>query len=121
MTTAKKDDSMAGERSLRGAWVESTDQPGTVRLCGELDMADRTAVEVELIAQLQPSTTLVIDCEALTFCDSSGLATLIAVRDKAATEAADVRLCNLAPNIMRVFRATALLDAFGVEDPDTSR
>jgi anti-sigma B factor antagonist len=109
-----------GAGSRGGAWVETTARAGTVRLCGELDMASRATVEVELMAHLVPSLTLLIDCESLTFCDSSGLATLIAVREKAATESATVRLDNLAPNVVRVLRATALMEAFGVEEPDTA-
>jgi anti-anti-sigma factor len=62
-----------------------------------------------------------IDCEQLTFCDSSGLAALIAVGEKASTDAGRVRLCNVAPNVVRVLKATALLEEFGVEPPDAPR
>jgi anti-anti-sigma factor len=110
-----------GKVSLGGAWVDTTDRPGTIRLSGELDMASRTAVEVELLTHVEPSVPLVIDCEELTFCDSSGLATLLVVRDKAVAESTTVRLCNVAPNVLRVLRATALLEEFGVEDPEPTR
>jgi anti-anti-sigma factor len=106
--------------SRAGAWIETTSEPGTVRLCGELDMATRMAVEVELIAHIRPERTLLVDCRSLTFCDSSGLATLIAVRERAVAESASIRLCNLAPNIARVLRLTALMEAFGVVESNAN-
>jgi anti-anti-sigma factor len=115
--TAEQHPMTNGDDAWLGAWVEPTHEPGTVRLGGELDMASCPAVERALIGAVRPAAALIIDCERLTFCDSSGLATLMAVRDRAETESATVRLTNVAPNVVRVMKMTALLETFGVEEP----
>jgi anti-anti-sigma factor len=82
-------------------------------LAGEIDIATAPAVEASLIqyALRQRSTTVVLDCDGLSFIDSSGLRMLLGV-----ARACDKRieLVNVAPNVRRVFEISGLAETFGI-------
>jgi anti-sigma B factor antagonist len=83
-----------------------------ISISGEIDMATvpqlREALE-EALRQSPPC--LVLDLTDLDFCDSSGLALLVAVRRRLAPEAS-LLLAAAKPIVARVFQVTGLTEVF---------
>jgi ABC-type transporter Mla MlaB component len=61
------------------AWIDASEENGTLvlRVCGELDMASRDAIEPALLAAVTSVSTVILDLHDLSFCDSCGLATFV--------------------------------------------
>ncbi len=77
-----------------------------VRMSGELDLAsaDRLA---SLLAELS-ETTVVVDLAELTFIDSSGIAALVAAKDRLGSTGRELVLTRPQPNVDRVLEMTGL-------------
>ncbi|HZN71552.1 MAG TPA: STAS domain-containing protein [Micromonosporaceae bacterium] len=81
---------------------------------GELDLltaSDLAAVAEERIAAGDRS--LVLDLSALTFCDSTGLATFVWIRNLLQDEGGRLALATPTPMVRRVLDVTGLCDVFG--------
>jgi anti-anti-sigma factor len=94
------------------ATVADTD-PTVVSLTGELDIASAPQLE-ERIRNLVDSgrTRLVIDLADLTFCDSTGIGTLVRGNNDCRAQGGYLRLAAPNRHIARVLAVVGLLDAF---------
>jgi anti-sigma B factor antagonist len=88
--------------------------PGHVlELTGELDF--HTAPQVRAALQsvtLHPGQQLVIDLAQVTFCDSSGIASLVAARNHAESAQAGIALAAVPEEVARIFRIIGLDQIF---------
>jgi anti-sigma B factor antagonist len=89
------------EFQLRG---ERTESGARLELAGELDLATVARVEQEVDKLLagEPAE-LVVDLAGLTFVDSSGLRTLIALNQRSAREGWSLRLGRPSEQVFQVF------------------
>ncbi|MEU6405974.1 STAS domain-containing protein [Streptomyces sp. NPDC046985] len=80
-------------------------------LRGELDFDSmvqlREAGETEL-REGPGAGPVVIDCAALSFCDSSGIGALLHLRQRLAEQGRALRLAALPPKVSRLFKLTGL-------------
>jgi anti-anti-sigma factor len=68
---------------------------------------------------LAPGQCLVLDLSGLEFCDSSGITTLLAARQRALAAGADVVLAAVPANLLRVLTLVGLDQVFTLR-PDSS-
>jgi anti-sigma B factor antagonist len=86
-----------------------------VALCGELDLADATAVASQLMrAAAAGGPSIIVDLTGLTFIDCCGLGILVRVRQWTRDRGGD--MCLAAPQqlVREVLRVTGLIDLFSV-------
>ena len=97
-----------------GLQVESTSWEGgmSLRLIVELDLASRFEAESILLEPLESQSSLVVDLSALTFMDSSGLATLVHAKKTAEQSGRPFALVAGPPQVQRVLEVTGLLEEF---------
>ena len=84
-----------------------------LEFAGELDV--HTAAEVRAALHeisLAAGQQLVADLSGLTFCDSSGISTFIAARNRALSVDAGIALAAVPERIARTFRLIGLSDLF---------
>ncbi|MBO0916134.1 STAS domain-containing protein [Streptomyces laculatispora] len=88
-------------------------------ITGELDF-DSAGELRELLTTiaLRPGQRLVLDLGSMEFCDSSGLAALIAARNHAQAAGADIVLAAVPANTLRILRIVGLDQVFSVH-PDS--
>jgi anti-anti-sigma factor len=84
------------------------DETLTVSLAGDLDMADSEWVEATLTAAAEHHSKLTIDLGGLDFVDSTGLRTLIALKQTATIREIDVRFDNPSAAVARVIQAAGI-------------
>ncbi|WIY00613.1 STAS domain-containing protein [Amycolatopsis mongoliensis] len=83
----------------------------TVR--GELDVATAPQLRTRIgELTLEAGQLLVVDLEGVTFCDSSGISTLIAARNVAEAAEAKVALVAVPTRLTRTLALTGLADFF---------
>lgn len=83
-----------------------------VELAGELDLATAPLLDARLATLGDYRLPqLVIDVTALTFCDCSGLGTLVRARNQAAAEGGWLRLCGVAGTISKLIKIARLTSA----------
>ena len=84
-------------------------------VAGDLDYVSaaslRAAVEAVV---LRPGQILTLDLAGLTFCDSSGITALIAIRNHAQARKADIVLTNTPAATVRVLRFVGLDQIFRI-------
>ena len=91
--------------------VSRSDDGRIVRLmlCGELDMASSTSLELELsIVEARQPPVLVLDLSELRFMGVSGLRTILDAARRARREQRQFVVANPVPQIMRLFELTAI-------------
>jgi anti-sigma B factor antagonist len=79
-----------------------------VRIGGELDLASRDLVEPEVLAAIAHGGPVTIDLTDLTFCDSSGIALLLAAREKATAEDVALTIEHVRSSLARVLALTGV-------------
>ncbi len=79
-----------------------------MRPCGELDTASRDPIERAVLAAVVSTSAVTLDLAELTFCDSNGVAMLVAAHEKATAEGTTLTIRNAQPNVRRVFEITGL-------------
>ena len=79
---------------------------------GEIDLA--TAPEFEAALAKCEGDTITVDCAALTYMDSSGIAALI----EPVKAGQSVRLVNVPANVERVLTILRVAETFGLHDQD---
>ncbi|CBG67819.1 MULTISPECIES: STAS domain-containing protein [Streptomyces] len=85
---------------------------------GELDHTSAPELRVLLSTlTLQPGRRLVLDLDAMEFCDSSGITALLAARSHALAAGADIALAAVPPHTLRVLRIVGLDQIFPIH-PD---
>ncbi len=83
--------------------MESTPAGPLLRLAGELDYTSAPQVVQALQdITLEPGQRLIVDLSALTFCDSRGIATFIAARNKAHAAQAELALAAVSDRLMHI-------------------
>ncbi|WP_329052986.1 STAS domain-containing protein [Amycolatopsis sp. NBC_01488] len=91
--------------------ILATDHPDVLHLAvaGDLDYDSAPALRTTLGAlPLGTGTGLIIDLSALTFCDSSGLSTLIAAHQLTRTTGSALALAAVPPRLLTMFRLTGM-------------
>src|SRR5690348_14206980 len=79
-----------------------------VRLGGELDLATRDDAEAALFPIVAVTGDIALDLAELTFCDSTGVAMLIALAQKANTHDARLKITNARPIVQRVLEIAGI-------------
>jgi anti-anti-sigma factor len=98
--------------NLSIATVEDTD-PTVVSLTGELDLACADELEDRIRGLVDAGhTRLIVDLADLTFCDSTGIGTLIRANNACLALGGYLRLAAPTHNVARVLAVVGLLDAF---------
>lgn len=96
----------------------TNEQQGTsavIRLAGEIDLNTCDDLRAAVVEVLDAGACDVfLDFTEVTFFDSSGLGTLIAVTKHADQAQASVVLCALSPRLVRILEITHLRDAFTI-------
>jgi anti-anti-sigma factor len=88
-------------------------EPRVVSIRGEVDLATAPELESFVVRALEESPgTLVLDLEALSFIDSSGLRVLVAVSRDARSRGVAIQLRNVPRHAQRVLDLTGLSDWF---------
>jgi anti-sigma B factor antagonist len=97
--------------SARQLELETFEEDGThvIRLTGELDMSSCEAVDAELRrAEAGPARRILLDVEALTFIDSSGLQVILKAKRRADRGGRRLRVTRGTGHVADMFRLTAL-------------
>lgn len=96
------------------------DGSGVVRFIGELDLASAREAKDAGLAALSAlngnGAPLILDVSELTFCDSSGVHALYAIRAQAEASGHSVTLRRPHPVVRRVLELTDTLSLFVVEE-----
>lgn len=96
--------------------TNSTAAGPVLAVAGDLDFDTAAALRAAVAAlALLSGQTLTLDLAALTFCDSSGIAALIAARNHAQTQGADTVLANTPADTVRVLRFVGLDQIFHIQ------
>jgi anti-sigma B factor antagonist len=87
----------------------------TVTLIGELDIASLARFHDEAVKELEPGVeTVVLDLAGLTFCDSSGLGSLLKVKHEVEAAGARFQLRQPQVEFVKVLHVAGLTDLFDV-------
>ena len=109
----------AGDEQTMSNWFEC--EVGTIRsgeacvvtVRGEVDLANAADLESCLRRALDGSpSSVVLDLEALTFIDSSGLRVLVALSKEAESRSAEFELRNVPQHAQRVLDITGVSELF---------
>ena len=96
-------------------------QLAVIELSGGLAAREAPAVKEALLDVLESGAKkLVVDMEAVSFIDSSGLAALVSTLLSARSNEADVALCGLTPAVRSVLELTRLHRVFNVYEDATA-
>ena len=99
----------AGEPSpLQIDRVDSEEGPLLLRLHGELDFGSASSLS-RYLGELDAGGTLVLDLRDLEFMDSSGLAAILAARQRAAIADGTLHLIEPTGNVRALLERTGLL------------
>lgn len=112
----RPDDAIA---PLPGLRVESVpDEPDvdaiTVRLSGEIDVANATALTDALEAVSEPGRRLVLDMAEVTFIDSSGINVLLRAANWLGDRHAGLTIGAASVNVRKILEILGLTDHFGL-------
>ena len=78
-----------------------------LRLSGDLDLTTRPALTDQVLSQVTPTVAhLVLDMEAVTFCDSSGLGGLLDIRRATGDAGVELVLRNVPRPVARILDLT---------------
>lgn len=92
-----------------------------VDVTGEIDVYQAPRLRERLDALLDAGTScLALNLSSVTYIDSTGLGTLVAVRKRAVAAGGEVRLICPNPTIRRVFEITGLLPIFPMYEQEES-
>lgn len=85
----------------------------TLRIVGELDVSSAPALRDEVVRLISEGrTTLVFDCGALEFVDSTGLGVLIGARARCLAANGSVSLSGVKPALHRLLTVTGIESLF---------
>lgn len=104
---------------MPGLRVEAVpDQPDpvstTVRLSGEIDVANSAAVSDALEAVCEPGRRLVLDMASVSFIDSSGINVLLRVANWNGERHGGLRVQDPSPNVRKILEILGLVEHFGI-------
>ena len=88
-------------------------------VAGELDMAAAPAVKTKLGTLIAATTDdITLDCENLTFIDSSGIRVFVKTHQALAAQGRALRIENLSDRCRRPFAMLGLIDVLGIDELD---
>ncbi|MDK2933719.1 MAG: anti-sigma factor antagonist [Clostridiales bacterium] len=88
-----------------------------VELNGEIDISTVTELKDKLYAIIEKNNKDVrLDCENLTYIDSTGLGVLVGALKKVKNNNKDIYIVNLRSNIKKLFLITGLDNVFKIEE-----
>jgi anti-sigma B factor antagonist len=88
-------------------------EPREIHIRGEVDLASATELETRVLEAFEGGpSAIVLDLEALTFIDSSGLRALVSLSKEASDRGAALVLRNVPRHAQRVLDLTGLSDFF---------
>lgn len=88
-----------------------------LRLSGELDLEGAPSLAEAARPLLEDgSRTLVLDCHGVTFCDSSGLNTLLGLRERAEASGARLLIARPSASVRHLLRLTYTEQVFHLVD-----
>jgi anti-sigma B factor antagonist len=104
---------------LPGLRVESVpDQPDvgaiTVRLSGEIDVANATALTDALEAVSEPGRRLVLDMAGVSFIDSSGINVLLRAVSWSGDRHGGLTIADASVNVRKILEILGLTEHFGL-------
>ncbi len=109
----------SADETLFRCLASTTDRVATVRLEGDLDLANAALVRLELLATVeQDIDRMVVDLRALTFMDSSGIGALVVVWKRAGELGVGMTLEAVPPEVRRVLDSCGLSGMFEPRDLD---
>lgn len=82
--------------------IVTTELPGTLRLIGELDIANVKEVQARLEEELRLGQQLTLDTAELSFMDSQGLRMLIVLGELVAANGSAILILNCSKAVQRV-------------------
>ncbi len=98
--------------------VANSDDVLELQLGGEMDLSTRGELTAALAAHDHGSTTSVtVDLAALEFCDASGLAELVTVRNTAALTGRRLATHSMGPQVLRLLLLTGTAGFLGAVLP----
>jgi anti-sigma B factor antagonist len=97
------------------ARIERAEDPGHVRLIGEIDVSNVEGIESRLAEELELAGSLVIDASELTFIDSQGLRMLIRLGEQATKNGSGVNISNCSEQVRRLLDVSVPRGIPGVE------
>ena len=116
--------SAAAEPAATGGFTVDSRRTGTsvvLVLRGELDLDSAPVLSAELGTAMddQQVGVIVVDCEGMSFCDSTGLNALLAARLRAENQGVDIRLAAVPTATGRMFAITGADTVFQLH-PDVA-
>jgi len=102
------------EKEPRLLWDwEKSKNLSVIILSGQLNL-DTTFYFKKEMAKLPPQSRLIIDCARLQYIDSTGLSSLIELREKIEQTKGILRLCSLNESVNNLFETTRLNTLFSI-------
>jgi anti-sigma B factor antagonist len=92
------------------------DRCTVVRVRGEIDVVSRERFEETMTEVLDAGGPMVIDMRQVTFCDSTGLNSIVSAHRRALELGTAIALVALPPRVRRVFRITAVDEFIPIYD-----
>ena len=89
--------------------ISESDDALVLQLRGELDLASRDDIEPIVMVALTVAPAVVLELAGLEFCDSQGLAMIIACTQQAAVEGTAFTIVNPQPQVRRLLEISDLL------------
>lgn len=97
--------------------MENDNKLMRAKVSGDMDAEQRKVLKSGLedkILEYKPD--VIIDCENLDYIDSTGLGVLVSALNHVKEYDGDIRIVNLKPHLVKIFRLTGLMDVFGIEE-----
>lgn len=96
--------------------IEQSATTTTIVLGGQLDLASTGALDDAARSLGALTSPLVVDVAGVSFIDSSGLRSLMALHEASiAATGTGARLVNVGPAVHRVLQLTGLVEMFGID------
>lgn|SRR5690349_12728162 len=93
-----------------------------LEIVGDLDYDSAQQLRARLtVLDVQPGQVLVLDLGGMTFCDSSGIAALIAARNHALAARAEITLAAVPERTLRVLHIVGLDQIFSLQPASEAR
>ncbi len=87
-----------------------------IEISGEIDIFNSTELKNTLLQLLEENPLdIKVDCKSLTYIDSTGLGSLIAVLKKSKEYGKEICFQNLKPSLSKLFKITNLDKVFTIE------
>ena len=100
--------------------VRAADGVVAVAVAGDVDLAEADGLWQELSPLLAPASTMLLDCSAVDFLDSSGLRTLVRLADWADVVGARFQLAAVSHPVRRVVELAGVGHVFAGPEEDAS-